>query len=46
MFGRVLRGFHRVLALGEALAHLHFLASEGRVMHTSSSDGVARFVRI
>ena len=46
MFGRVLRGFHRVLALGEALAHLHFLASEGRVVRTLSADGVARFVRI
>lgn len=46
MFGRVLRGFHRVLALGEALAHLHFLASEGRVVRTLSADDVARFVRI
>jgi glyoxylase-like metal-dependent hydrolase (beta-lactamase superfamily II) len=46
MFGRVLKGFHRVLALGEALAHLHFLASEGRVARTSSADGVTRFVRI
>jgi glyoxylase-like metal-dependent hydrolase (beta-lactamase superfamily II) len=46
MFGRVLRGFHRVLALGEALAHLQFLASEGRVSRTAGADGVARFVRI
>jgi glyoxylase-like metal-dependent hydrolase (beta-lactamase superfamily II) len=45
MFGRVLRGFHRVLALGEALAHLHFLASEGRVVPVPGSDGVMRFVR-
>ena len=46
MFGRVLRGFHRVLALGEALAHLQFLASEGRVSRIAGADGVARFVRI
>ena len=45
MFGRVLRGFHRVLALGEALAHLHFLASEGRVTRLADADGVTRFVR-
>ena len=45
MFGRVLRGFHRVLALGEALAHLHFLASEGRVARHVGDDGVVRFVR-
>ena len=45
MFGRVLRGFHRVLALGEALAHLHFLVGEGRVMPVAGADGVMRFVR-
>lgn len=45
MFGRVLRGFHRVLALGEALAHLHFLASERRVVPMPGADGVMRFVR-
>jgi glyoxylase-like metal-dependent hydrolase (beta-lactamase superfamily II) len=46
MFGRVLRGFHRVLALGEALAHLHFLATEGRVARMAEADGVVRFARI
>jgi glyoxylase-like metal-dependent hydrolase (beta-lactamase superfamily II) len=45
MFGRVLRGFHRVLALGEALAHLRFLATEGRLTRIAGADGVARFVR-
>jgi glyoxylase-like metal-dependent hydrolase (beta-lactamase superfamily II) len=45
MFGRVLRGFHRVLALGEALAHLHFLETEGRVTRIRATDGVTRFVR-
>ena len=45
MFGRVLRGFHRVLALGEALAHLHYLASEGRVARVAGTDGIARFMR-
>jgi glyoxylase-like metal-dependent hydrolase (beta-lactamase superfamily II) len=30
MFGRPLRGYHRLLALGEAVAHLNFLWHEGR----------------
>jgi glyoxylase-like metal-dependent hydrolase (beta-lactamase superfamily II) len=45
MFGRALRGFHRVLGLGEALAHLHFLESEGRATRLTGDDGVTRFVR-
>jgi glyoxylase-like metal-dependent hydrolase (beta-lactamase superfamily II) len=45
MFGRVLRGFHRLLALGEALAHLHYLASEGRVTRLVGMEGEVRFVR-
>jgi glyoxylase-like metal-dependent hydrolase (beta-lactamase superfamily II) len=45
MFGRVLRGFHRILALGEALAHLHYLASEGQVTRSVGSDGIVRFTR-
>ena len=31
MFGRPLRGFHRLLALGEAVAHLNYLWHDGRV---------------
>ena len=45
MFGRALRGFHRVLGLGEALAHLHFLESERRATRLEGDDGVTRFVR-
>jgi glyoxylase-like metal-dependent hydrolase (beta-lactamase superfamily II) len=45
MFGRVLRGFHRLLALGEALAHLHYLASEKRVERLIGAEGQIRFVR-
>jgi glyoxylase-like metal-dependent hydrolase (beta-lactamase superfamily II) len=45
MFGRALRGIHRMLALGEALAHLHYLRAEGRVERLEE-DGVYRFVRV
>jgi hypothetical protein len=33
------------VALGEALAHLHFLESKGRVVPVPGADGVMRFVR-
>jgi glyoxylase-like metal-dependent hydrolase (beta-lactamase superfamily II) len=45
MFGRVLRGVHRLLALGEALAHLHYLRSDGEVERIET-DGVYRFVTV
>jgi glyoxylase-like metal-dependent hydrolase (beta-lactamase superfamily II) len=45
MFGRVLRGIHRMLALGEALAHLHYLRADGKV-ERFEEDGVYKFVRV
>ncbi len=45
MFGRTLRGFHRFLALGETLAHLHCLWHGGELERTVDGSGVCRFVR-
>lgn len=39
MFGRPLRGFHQVLALGEAVAHLNCLWHEGRVTREVDTAG-------
>ena len=44
MFGRPLRGFHRMLAMGEAVAHLHYLEPTACVERSVGGDGVARFV--
>ncbi len=44
MFGRPLRGFHRVLAMGEAVAHLNYLLADGLLERRIDGDGVARFV--
>ena len=44
MFGRVLRGIHRMLGLGEALAHLHYLRADGEI-ERFEEGGVFRFVR-
>jgi glyoxylase-like metal-dependent hydrolase (beta-lactamase superfamily II) len=43
MFGRTLRGFHRFLALGETLAHLHYLWHGGEVTRSTDPSGVLRF---
>jgi hypothetical protein len=32
-------------ALGEALAHLHYLAGQGEIARATGSDGVDRFLR-
>lgn len=45
MFGRTLRGFHRFLALGETLAHLHYLWHAGQIARTVDEAGVVRFQR-
>jgi glyoxylase-like metal-dependent hydrolase (beta-lactamase superfamily II) len=45
MFGRVLRGFHTVLALSEALAHLHWLREAGQVQ-ALDQDGVRRWTSV
>ncbi len=44
MFGRPLRGFHRMLAMGEAVAHLNYLLADGLLAREIGGDGVARFV--
>jgi glyoxylase-like metal-dependent hydrolase (beta-lactamase superfamily II) len=43
MFGRVLRGFHRLLAMGETLAHLHYLWHDGELQRELGADGIYRF---
>ena len=43
MFGRVLRGFHVFLALGETLAHLHYLWHDGEMQRELGADGIYRF---
>jgi len=43
MFGRPLRGFHRMLAMGEAVAHLNYLHADGLLTREIGGDGVARF---
>ena len=44
MFGRPLKGFHRVLAMGETVAHLNYLQADGLLVREVGVDGVARFV--
>ena len=39
MFGRPLRGYHRLLALGEAVAHLNYLWHDGRVAREIDASG-------
>jgi glyoxylase-like metal-dependent hydrolase (beta-lactamase superfamily II) len=43
MFGRPLKGFHRVLAMGETVAHLNHLEADGLLTREIGADGVARF---
>ncbi len=45
MFRRVPRGFHRLLAVGEAVAHLNYLCGQG-ALERQLVDGVARFVTV
>ncbi len=45
MYGRVLKGFHLVLALGEAIAHLEYLVSREELSRCVDPEGVVRFVR-
>jgi glyoxylase-like metal-dependent hydrolase (beta-lactamase superfamily II) len=44
MFRRVPRGFHRLLAVGEAVAHLNYLCARGELSRLVDPHGVARFV--
>jgi glyoxylase-like metal-dependent hydrolase (beta-lactamase superfamily II) len=43
MFGRPLRGFHRFLAMGETVAHLHYLWHGGELARSVELDGLIRF---
>jgi glyoxylase-like metal-dependent hydrolase (beta-lactamase superfamily II) len=45
MFPRELDAHQTVFALGEALAHLHYLRDEGKVVGKTGEDGVVRFAR-
>ena len=45
MFGRPLRGFHRFLAMGETVAHLHYLWHGGELTRSVDAGGVVRFSR-
>jgi glyoxylase-like metal-dependent hydrolase (beta-lactamase superfamily II) len=44
MFRRVPRGFHRLLAVGEAVAHLNYLCGRGDLERRVDASGIARFV--
>jgi glyoxylase-like metal-dependent hydrolase (beta-lactamase superfamily II) len=44
MFGRPLRGFHRILAMGETVAHLNYLRTSGLIERQSRDDGAFAFV--
>jgi glyoxylase-like metal-dependent hydrolase (beta-lactamase superfamily II) len=43
MFARTLKGFHRFLAIGEAIAHLEYLAAEGQVARSVDATGLVHF---
>ncbi|HKS88567.1 MAG TPA: MBL fold metallo-hydrolase [Stellaceae bacterium] len=45
MFRRRLDQHQTAFALGEALAHLHYLVGQGEIEHTAGDDGIARFLR-
>jgi glyoxylase-like metal-dependent hydrolase (beta-lactamase superfamily II) len=44
MFGRPLRGFHRILAMGETVAHLNYLVTSGALERHERAGGVHEFV--
>jgi hypothetical protein len=45
LFDRALDLQQLGFAIGETLAHLHYLEAEGRVKRTVGADGLHRFVR-
>ncbi|HTX24018.1 MAG TPA: MBL fold metallo-hydrolase [Steroidobacteraceae bacterium] len=45
LFRRPLAGFHRFLALGEAIAHLEYLAIGGRLVRLTDAEGTIRYAR-
>jgi glyoxylase-like metal-dependent hydrolase (beta-lactamase superfamily II) len=46
MFRRVPRGFHRLLAIGEAVAHLNYLYTRGALQRSVDGAGITRFVAV
>ena len=44
LFRRVPRGFHRLLAVGEAVAHLNYLVQAGALARQADAEGRLRFV--
>jgi glyoxylase-like metal-dependent hydrolase (beta-lactamase superfamily II) len=46
LFQRELDAHQLMFAIGESLAHLHFLAAEGRLERTLGPDGIHRFRQI
>jgi hypothetical protein len=45
MFRRRLDRHQTAFALGEALAHLHYLIGQGEIARARHDDGVDRFLR-
>ena len=45
LFRRPLDRHQMAFALGEALAHLHYLTGQGALARVLDSDGVNRFIR-
>jgi len=45
MFRRRLDRHQTAFALGEALAHLHYLVGQGEIARTTDQNGVDRFLR-
>jgi glyoxylase-like metal-dependent hydrolase (beta-lactamase superfamily II) len=45
LFRRSLRGLHQFLALGEAIAHLEYLARAGRLRRSTDAHGIIRYAR-
>ena len=46
MFRLVPRGFHRLLAIGEAVAHLNYLCGEGLLRKFTDGDGIVRYASV
>ncbi|MGB6451991.1 MAG: MBL fold metallo-hydrolase [Steroidobacteraceae bacterium] len=45
LFRRTLAGFHLYLAMGEAIAHLEYLARSGRLTRITDDQGTIRYAR-
>ena len=46
LFGRAINDNNRIMATGEALAHLHYLVASGEMTATTDGDRVAWFQRV